>query len=48
MDDGTPLHISCLGSYGGPIFPFVALGGFNKTDAYMTARVLVSLFHSIH
>jgi len=28
--DSTQLHLSCLGEYGGPIFPSVVVGGFLK------------------
>lgn len=28
IDDGTKMHASCLGKYGGPIEPNVALGGY--------------------
>ena len=31
IDDGAN-HLTCLGEYGGPAFPFVALGGSPKND----------------
>uniref|UniRef100_A0A5S6R403 SSD domain-containing protein n=1 Tax=Trichuris muris TaxID=70415 RepID=A0A5S6R403_TRIMR len=38
--DATSLNMSCLAEYGGPIFPYVALGGFNGTD-YLSSTALV-------
>lgn len=40
VDDNTKLHMSCLATYGGPVFPNVALGGFNGTE-YLNATTLV-------
>ncbi|XP_074656980.1 NPC intracellular cholesterol transporter 1-like [Tubulanus polymorphus] len=37
------LHQSCLGTYGGPVFPWVALGGF-KGKNYKDATALVITF----
>lgn len=34
---------SCLGSYGGPVLPFVAFGGY-KGDNYLQADALVLTF----
>lgn len=43
MDDATALHLSCLGTYGGPIFPWVALGGFDG-NTYLNATAAVITF----
>ena len=29
VNDTTALHDSCLGTYGGPVFPWTALGGYD-------------------
>ncbi|XP_076437724.1 NPC intracellular cholesterol transporter 1-like [Babylonia areolata] len=41
--DTTALHDTCLGTYGGPVFPWTALGGYNGTD-YKDATALVITF----
>ncbi|KHJ43473.1 putative niemann-Pick C1 protein [Trichuris suis] len=38
--DATPLSMPCLSEYGGPVFPYIALGGFNGTD-YLSSTALV-------
>nr|XP_018672975.1 NPC intracellular cholesterol transporter 1 isoform X2 [Ciona intestinalis] len=43
IDDATKLHLSCLGTFGGPVFPWVALGGFNGTN-YLEATAAVVTF----
>uniref|UniRef100_T1IKK3 SSD domain-containing protein n=1 Tax=Strigamia maritima TaxID=126957 RepID=T1IKK3_STRMM len=46
---GNPTEPSCLGTYGGPIFPFVALGGFEETDYFnATAAVITFLNNNYH
>ncbi|CAG5118106.1 unnamed protein product, partial [Candidula unifasciata] len=40
INDTTALHTPCLGTYGGPVFPWVALGGFAGKD-YRTSRAFV-------
>ena len=40
VDDATFLHMSCLGTYGGPIFPWVALGGYDGKN-YLNATAAV-------
>nr|CAB3264418.1 Niemann-Pick C1 protein [Phallusia mammillata] len=40
IDDATQLHLSCLGTYGGPVFPWVALGNFDGTN-YLNATAAV-------
>jgi len=40
VDDTTHLHMSCLGTYGGPIFPWVALGGYDGKN-YLNATAAV-------
>ncbi|TNN25919.1 Niemann-Pick C1 protein [Liparis tanakae] len=37
------LHDPCLGTYGGPIFPWLALGGYDETN-YNNATALVITF----
>lgn len=29
LNDTTPLHDPCLGTFGGPVFPWLALGGYD-------------------
>uniref|UniRef100_H2Z3C7 SSD domain-containing protein n=1 Tax=Ciona savignyi TaxID=51511 RepID=H2Z3C7_CIOSA len=43
IDDATKLHLSCLGTFGGPVFPWVALGGYNGTK-YLEATAAVITF----
>lgn len=31
VSDTTPLHLPCLGDFGGPVLPWVALGGYPGT-----------------
>ncbi|BFZ21461.1 hypothetical protein BsWGS_24500 [Bradybaena similaris] len=40
LNDTTRLHTPCMGTYGGPVFPWVALGGF-EGKAYSTAQAFV-------
>nr|XP_039253509.1 NPC intracellular cholesterol transporter 1-like [Styela clava] len=42
-DDATKLHMSCLGTYGGPVFPWVGLGGFDEQN-YLNATAVVITF----
>ncbi len=46
--DATQLHLPCLGSYGGPVFPYVALGGYNTSsdsvEMYKQAQALIVTF----
>lgn len=34
LDDTSLLHDSCLGTFGGPIFPWLALGGYDGSVDY--------------
>ncbi|XP_061835240.2 NPC intracellular cholesterol transporter 1 isoform X1 [Nerophis lumbriciformis] len=43
LDDTTALHDSCLGTFGGPVFPWLALGGYDSTN-YNNATGLVITF----
>uniref|UniRef100_A0A0B7ARF7 SSD domain-containing protein n=2 Tax=Arion vulgaris TaxID=1028688 RepID=A0A0B7ARF7_9EUPU len=43
LNDTTLLHTPCLGTYGGPVFPWVALGGF-KGKEYHTANAFIITF----
>ncbi|XP_028284138.1 NPC intracellular cholesterol transporter 1 [Parambassis ranga] len=43
LNDTTPLHDPCLGTYGGPVFPWLALGGYDGTN-YNNATALVITF----
>jgi Niemann-Pick C1 protein len=38
--DTTILHLQCMGTFGGPVMPWVALGGYNA-DNYENASALV-------
>ncbi|XP_037131610.1 NPC intracellular cholesterol transporter 1 isoform X1 [Syngnathus acus] len=43
LNDTTLLHDPCLGTFGGPIFPWLALGAFDSTN-YNNASALVITF----
>ncbi|XP_078467452.1 NPC intracellular cholesterol transporter 1 [Lampetra planeri] len=43
VNDTTPLHDPCLGTFGGPVFPWLALGGYDG-DNYNNATALVITF----
>ncbi|XP_035025162.2 NPC intracellular cholesterol transporter 1 [Hippoglossus stenolepis] len=43
LNDTTALHDPCLGTFGGPIFPWLALGGYDETN-YNNATALVITF----
>ncbi|XP_030628972.1 NPC intracellular cholesterol transporter 1 [Chanos chanos] len=43
LNDTGPLHDPCLGTYGGPIFPWLVLGGYDGTN-YNNATALVITF----
>lgn len=43
IDDSTALHMSCLGAYGGPIFPWVALGGFEDKNYLNSSAAVVTV-----
>ncbi|KAL8625091.1 hypothetical protein ACOMHN_030726 [Nucella lapillus] len=43
VNDTTALHDSCLGTYGGPVFPWTALGGYDGVH-YKNAKALVITF----
>ncbi|XP_051021046.1 NPC1-like intracellular cholesterol transporter 1 [Acomys russatus] len=41
--DGTSLALSCMADYGAPVFPFLAVGGYQGTD-YSEAEALIITF----
>ncbi|EDL40576.1 NPC1-like intracellular cholesterol transporter 1 precursor [Mus musculus] len=41
--DGTALALSCIADYGAPVFPFLAVGGYQGTD-YSEAEALIITF----
>ncbi|XP_069076123.1 NPC intracellular cholesterol transporter 1 [Pleurodeles waltl] len=43
LNDTTMLHDPCLGTFGGPIFPWLVLGGYDE-DNYNNATALVITF----
>uniref|UniRef100_A0A672H5Z4 SSD domain-containing protein n=1 Tax=Salarias fasciatus TaxID=181472 RepID=A0A672H5Z4_SALFA len=43
LNDTTMLHDPCLGTFGGPVFPWLALGGYDETN-YNNATALVITF----
>ncbi|KAM4705653.1 NPC intracellular cholesterol transporter 1 [Rhinophrynus dorsalis] len=43
LNDTTPLHDPCLGTFGGPIFPWLVLGGYDGEN-YNNATALVITF----
>ncbi|CAL8345138.1 unnamed protein product [Merluccius merluccius] len=43
LNDTTLLHDPCMGTFGGPVFPWLALGGYDGTN-YNNATALVITF----
>uniref|UniRef100_A0AAY4BYF5 SSD domain-containing protein n=1 Tax=Denticeps clupeoides TaxID=299321 RepID=A0AAY4BYF5_9TELE len=43
LNDTTPLHDPCMGTFGGPVFPWLILGGYDATN-YNNATALVITF----
>nr|XP_033789766.1 NPC intracellular cholesterol transporter 1 [Geotrypetes seraphini] len=43
LNDTTTLHDPCMGTFGGPVFPWLALGGYDG-DNYNNATALVITF----
>ncbi|XP_071766955.2 NPC intracellular cholesterol transporter 1 isoform X1 [Centroberyx gerrardi] len=43
LNDTTLLHDPCMGTFGGPVFPWLALGGYDDTN-YNNATALVITF----
>ncbi|XP_051878695.1 NPC intracellular cholesterol transporter 1 [Pristis pectinata] len=43
LNDTTMLHDPCLGTFGGPVFPWLVVGGYNDED-YNNATALVITF----
>ncbi|XP_048019192.1 NPC intracellular cholesterol transporter 1 [Megalobrama amblycephala] len=43
LDDTSPKHDPCMGTYGGPVFPWLVLGGYEGND-YNNATALVITF----
>ncbi|KAL4623363.1 Niemann-Pick C1 protein [Arapaima gigas] len=43
LNDTGPLHDPCLGTFGGPVFPWLVLGGYDATN-YNNATALVITF----
>ncbi|XP_068196952.1 NPC intracellular cholesterol transporter 1 [Antennarius striatus] len=43
LNDTTLLHDPCLGTFGGPVFPWLAMGGYDDTN-YNNATALVITF----
>ncbi|MEQ2315140.1 NPC intracellular cholesterol transporter 1 [Ameca splendens] len=43
LNDTTLLHDPCLGTFGGPVFPWLALGGYDEAN-YNNATALVITF----
>ncbi|XP_036434323.1 NPC1-like intracellular cholesterol transporter 1 [Colossoma macropomum] len=41
--DITALNLSCMADYGGPVFPFLAVGGYDNED-YTTAEAFILTF----
>ncbi|KAG5840507.1 hypothetical protein ANANG_G00189540 [Anguilla anguilla] len=41
--DITDLHLSCMADFGGPVFPFLAVGGY-ENEEYTTAEALIMTF----
>lgn len=47
LNDTTMLHDPCLGTFGGPVFPWLVVGGYNDED-YNNATALVITFPVIN
>ncbi|XP_061115458.1 NPC1-like intracellular cholesterol transporter 1 [Conger conger] len=43
FQDITDLRLSCMADYGGPVFPFLAVGGYDNEE-YTTAEALIMTF----
>eukprot|EP00058_Branchiostoma_floridae_P002933 XP_002588421.1 hypothetical protein BRAFLDRAFT_116988 [Branchiostoma floridae] len=43
VNDTTQLHTSCLGTFGGPVFPWIALGGY-EGENFTQAEALIITF----
>lgn len=43
FQDGTALSLSCMADYGAPVFPFLAVGGYEGED-YSDAEALIMTF----
>ncbi|CAG5121501.1 unnamed protein product [Candidula unifasciata] len=43
LNDTSLLHTPCMGTFGGPVYPWVALGGYQDKD-YSTANAFVITF----
>ncbi|KAL0966255.1 hypothetical protein UPYG_G00293020 [Umbra pygmaea] len=43
LNDTSPLHDPCLGTFGGPVFPWLVLGGYDANN-YNNASALVITF----
>ncbi|XP_067087125.1 NPC1-like intracellular cholesterol transporter 1 [Osmerus mordax] len=43
FQDITELRLSCMADYGGPVFPFLAVGGYDKDD-FTAAEALIMTF----
>ena len=49
VNDTTPLHESCLGTYGGPVFPWTALGGYDGAYPCSVGELLSWLcYHGVY
>ncbi|XP_064596791.1 NPC intracellular cholesterol transporter 1-like [Liolophura sinensis] len=46
--DTTALHLPCLGTFGGPVSPWVVLGGFNDTNYYNSSAFVITFIVNNH
>ncbi|KAI8483758.1 NPC intracellular cholesterol transporter 1 [Branchiostoma belcheri] len=42
VNDTTQLHTSCLGTFGGPVFPWIALGGYEGENFTQAEAVIIT------
>ncbi|CAN8003071.1 unnamed protein product [Ixodes pacificus] len=43
VEDKTFANLSCLGAYGGPVFPFIALGGVHDSNYANSSALVITL-----
>ncbi|XP_055955668.1 NPC intracellular cholesterol transporter 1 [Patella vulgata] len=48
VNDTTKLHSSCLGNFGGPVFPWIALGGMEGDDYKNATAHVISFIVNNH
>ncbi|XP_076800191.1 NPC1-like intracellular cholesterol transporter 1 [Clavelina lepadiformis] len=44
LQDTTPLKQNCMGDYGGPVFPYLVVGGLGEDELYNEATAMILTF----